>query len=127
MRAAELLLDERAPRLAVAVRDRHAARIVDQHGDEILLRHGRLEDQGRSHQAEQQHRERRQAQADEHQAVARTIERRQTAVGQHRGGRERHRAGDDEEDRPRQPPRDVTLPEHQWRIFEQETEKRFHR
>ena len=34
---------------------------------------------------------------------------------------------EDEEDRPRQPPRDVTLPEHQWRIFEQETEKRFHR
>ena len=54
----ELLLDERAARLAVAIGDRHAARIVDEHAEEILLRDRGLEDQRRPEQAEEQDGER---------------------------------------------------------------------
>jgi hypothetical protein len=69
----ELLLHERAARLAVEVRDRHAARVVDQDAEKILLRHRRLEDQRGPEQAKEQDRQRREPQADEHDAVARSI------------------------------------------------------
>ena len=56
---AELLLDERAPRLAVSIRDRHAARIVEQDAEKILLRHRGFENQRRPHETEQKRRDHR--------------------------------------------------------------------
>jgi hypothetical protein len=53
-RAVQLLLHERAARLAVAIGDRHAARVVDEDAEEVLLRHRRLEDQRRPEQADQE-------------------------------------------------------------------------
>ena len=47
IRGAELLLHEVGARLAVGVGDPHAARVVDQHADEVLLRHGGAEHQQR--------------------------------------------------------------------------------
>ena len=127
VRPAELLLHEGAARLAVAIGNRHAARIVDQDADEILLRHRRLQDQRRPEQAEEQQRQRGEPQADERDAVAPALDGCQAAIGQqccdrHPGGRR-----NDQQDRARQPPGEVALLEHQWRVLEQETEKRFHR
>ena len=126
MRDAELLVHERAARLAVAIGDRHAAGIVDQHADEILLRHRRFQDQRRPHQAEEQQRQRREAEPHEHDAIPWALNGCQAAIGQQRGAGHRYRDGDAEQDRSRQPPGEVPLLEHQWRVFEQETEKPFH-
>ena len=55
----ELLTRERATRLAVPIRDLHTARIVDEHAEEVLLRHRRLDDQHRPEQAEEHEQQRR--------------------------------------------------------------------
>ena len=68
--AAELLLDEVAARLAVQIGDLHAARVVDQHAEEVLLRDRGVHDQRRPEQAEEDERERGEAQADEDDAIA---------------------------------------------------------
>ena len=52
----EVLLDERAARLAVDVGDLHAARVVDEHAEEVLLRDGRLDDEHGPEQAEEDER-----------------------------------------------------------------------
>ena len=51
---AELLLDELGARLPVAIGNRHAARVVEQDAEEVLLRHRGLQDQRGPKQAEQQ-------------------------------------------------------------------------
>ena len=68
---AELLVDEVGARLLVAVRNRHAARVVNQHAEEVLLRDGGAQDQRRAEQAEQEKKEQQQADGDEHRALAR--------------------------------------------------------
>ena len=60
---AERVGDERAARPAVAVGDLQAAGIVEQHAEEILLRHRGLENQRRPQQAERDDRERARAAA----------------------------------------------------------------
>ena len=62
---AELLLDEIGARLLVAVRDGHAARVVDEHAEKVLLRDRGPQDQRWSEQAEQEQEEERQADGDE--------------------------------------------------------------
>ena len=54
---AEFIRRERAARLAVVVGHLHAARVVEQDADEVLLRHRDLEQQHRPQQAEQHDRE----------------------------------------------------------------------
>ena len=63
VRAAERVLDPVAARLAVAIGDAHAARVVDQHADVVALRHRRRQQQHRPEQADHQHDERGHAQA----------------------------------------------------------------
>ena len=109
VRAVQLLLDERAARLAVAVGDRHAARVVDQDAEEVLLRDRRLQDQRRPEQAEEQDRQRREPQADEHDAVARAIGGRNAAIGQQREDGERRHRRDDEQDGAGQTPGEIAL------------------
>ena len=70
--------------LAVAVGNPHAARVVDQDADEVLLRHGGAQDQHRPEEAEEQHRQRGEAQADEHEPVAQAAFERDRAVGDDR-------------------------------------------
>ena len=67
---AELLRDERAARLAVVIGHLHAARVVEQDADEVLLRHRDLEQQHRPQQAEQHDQEQTDADAEQHDAVA---------------------------------------------------------
>ena len=62
---AELLLHVGAARLAVDVGDAHAARVVEQHADDVLVRHGGAQHQHRPEQAQQQ-------QADERGCAARS-------------------------------------------------------
>ena len=84
----QLLLHELAARLAVAVGDEHAARVVDQDAEEVLLRNGRLENQRRPDQTEQQHRDEREPQPDEHAPCRATILRSQS-IGKSGGRRPR--------------------------------------
>ena len=123
VRAVQLLLDERAPRLAVAVRNRHASRVVQQNAEEILLRHRGFEDQRRPEQAKEQHGERREPQADEHDTVARPIGRGHAAISQQREDRGRRSRRDDQQHRAGQAPAEVALLEHEGRVFEQEAKE----
>ena len=69
--AAELIGHERAPRLAaVVIGHLHAARVVDQDADEILLRHRDLEEQHRSQQREKHDKEETDADSEQHGAIA---------------------------------------------------------
>ncbi len=62
---AELALHERGARLAVDISNLHAARVVQQHADEVLLRHRGLDHQQRPEQADQDDGEERDADAGE--------------------------------------------------------------
>ena len=119
----QLLLHERAARLAVEVRDRHAARVVDQDAEEILLRHRRLEHQRGPEQAEEQDRQRRQPQADQHHAVARGDRRPRCPDTSAARGRPAPHRRDDEQDRAGQTPGEIALLKEQGRVFEKEAEE----
>ena len=67
---AELVLDVGAARLAVQVGDAHAARVVEQHADDVLVRHGGAQHQHRPEQADEQQPDQRGAQRRQHDAVA---------------------------------------------------------
>ena len=67
---AELLLHVGAARLPVHVGDAHAARVVEQHADHVLVRHGGAQHQHRPEQADQQQADQRGAQGREDHAVA---------------------------------------------------------
>ena len=124
IRAVQLLLDERAAWLAVAVGDRHAPRVVDQDAEEVLLRHGRLENQRRPEQAEEQDGERGEPQADQDDAIARTIGRprcRDTSGA--RGPRAPCAAATTRSTGAGQPPAEIPLLEHERRVFEEKTEE----
>ena len=119
-------MHEGAARLTVAIGDGHAARIVDEHGEEVLLRHRRLENQRRPEQTDEQHGERRQAERDEHESIAQAIGGRNAAIGEERHDRSRGHAAPDQQDGARERPRHVALLKHEGRIFEEETENVFH-
>ena len=112
--------------LAADVGDRHAARIVDEHAEKILLRHRGLEDQRRPEQAEEQDRERGEAQADEHDTIARAFGRRHAAVGEQREDRDRGRRRDRQQHRARQAPGEIALLEDERRVLEQEAKELVH-
>ena len=106
--------------------DRHAARVVDQHAEKVLLRDRRLENQRGPEQTEEQHRERGEAQADQHHAIARPFGRRHAAIGQQREHRDGRGRRDRQQHRARQAPGEVALLEHEGRILEQEPKELFH-
>ncbi len=54
----------------IFIRDLHAAGIVQQHRDEVLLRHGGFHNQDRAEQTKDDKREERDPQAREHQTIA---------------------------------------------------------
>ena len=121
----QLILHERAARLTVAVGDRHAARVVDQDAEKVLLRHRRLEDQRRPEETDEEHGESGDAQADQDDAIAQTIGGRHAAIRQQRQQRHRDAGDDEEQDRPRQAPAEIALLEHEGRVFEEEAEQPF--
>ena len=86
---AELALHERCARLAVHIGDLHAARIVEQHAEEILLRHRGAHDEQRPEHADQDDGENREADRRERDALARAAV--ALAIGQDRQpSRNRH-------------------------------------
>ena len=119
----EMVLHELQARRLVPVGDAHAARIVDQHAQKVLLRDDRRQHQGRSHQAEGEQRERRQAHDAEHDAFERP------AVAPDLGVRPpRHHAGhDSQQDRqpagPGRAEREVPLLEDQRPVLEEQLEQ----
>ena len=124
-RAVQLLLHERAARLAVAIGDRHAARVVDEDAEEILLRHRGLEDQRRPEQADQEDADHSQPQRDEHRAIDPLVGRRHAAVGQQREDGDRGRDHDRQQHGPGQTPGEIALLKQQRRILEQKAEEVF--
>ena len=121
LRRPELLLNEVGPRFPVGVGDGHAARIVYQHAEEVLLRHGRSEDQERLEQAEQEHSHQTEAQAHQDETVAIGVAfPRHAPVSDQDAGRDdgdrdqppRHRSGD------REP--EIALVEDERRILKEE-------
>ena len=120
-----MLLHERAARLTVAVGDRHAARIVDQHPEKVLLRHRRLENERRPEETDEEHGESGNAEADQNDAIAPAVGGRHAAIREKRQDRHRDTGGDEEQDPPRQGPAEIALLEHEGRVFEKEAEESF--
>ena len=89
---AERLLDERTARLGAPVGNLHASRVVDEDGEEVLLRNGCLDHEDRAEQAEQHEGERRQAQDGQDDPVAHAPARRDRPIREH--GRNNRRHGD---------------------------------
>ena len=114
-----------AARLAVAIRNRHAARIVDQHTEEILLRDRRLEHEHGPEQAEEHDGQRQQPQSDQHDAIAWAIRGRHAAVRQQREEGQHRRARGDQPDHARGAPGEIALLKHERRVLEQEAKRRF--
>jgi hypothetical protein len=78
---AELLDEIPAARLAVDVGDAHAARVVEQDADHVLVRHRGAEHEHRTEQADEQQADERGAQGGEHHTVARREAARRPLVG----------------------------------------------
>ena len=119
---AEVVVDERAARAPVDVGNLQASRIVHQDAQEVLLRHGGLQDQLGAEQAEHDHAEDRQAEDDEDDAVA-TAALRDAAIAE-----QRVRPGQTGEDnrhhhRPRGTQDEIALLEEQRRVFEEEAKQ----
>jgi hypothetical protein len=120
-----LILNERAARLTVAIGNRHAARIVDQDAEKVLLRHCRFEHERRPEETDEEHGQGGDAEADQNDAIAQTIGGRHAAIGQKRHERQRDTGYDDEQDRPREAPAEIALLEHERRVLEEEAEQPF--
>ena len=91
---AELLLDELAARLPAPVGDLHAARVVQQHRHDVLLRHRRADDERRPEEAEEDERQRRHAQHGQDDAIAQPSLAADAPVGDgggHHDGARQHR------------------------------------
>ena len=69
---AELVLHELAARLPGHIGNLHAARVVEQHGHDVLLVDGGAHDERRAEEAEEDERQRRQAQRGQDDAIPRT-------------------------------------------------------
>ena len=93
---AELLLHELAARLPAPVGNLHAARVVQQHRDDVLLRHRGADDQRWTEQAEEHERQRRHPQHGQDDAIAQPSLDANAPVGDGRGhhDRARQRRGD---------------------------------
>ena len=116
---AELLLHELGARLPVAIGDRHAARVVDQDAEKILLRDRRLQNQRRAEQAEQQQRHHAEPQRDQHQRGRAWPVAGDAAVGDQRGERGHGQRREAEGHRARGGKREVALLEDQRRVLEE--------
>ena len=119
----EPILDEAQPLRFVAVRDLHAARVVEQHAQEVLLRHDRREHHDRLQEAEGDHRQCAEPDRRQHTAIERLAVAPDLRVCPQREG-----SGCDcraERDRPGRPDGEVTLLEHERPVLEQELEDRF--
>ena len=88
----EMLLHERAARLAVDVRNLHAPRVVDEHAEEVLLGYGGLHDQHGPEEAEQDDEQRREPDGHQDRAVTRVAFATGAAI---RPDRQRDRGDDD--------------------------------
>ena len=125
LRRRKLILHELQPGRLVPVGDAHAAGIVDQHPQEVLLRDDRRQHQDRPHQAEGEHGERRQTHDGQDHPVGRPAAAADLRVGPPRddagrhGGRHRESAG------PRRAEREVPLLEDQGAVLEEQLEQRF--
>jgi hypothetical protein len=86
-----LLARERTARLIVPVGDLHAARVVYQDAEEVLLRHRRLDDEHRAEQADEHEQQRGGADGREHEPVHRSALRARRTVRQYgRHDRDEH-------------------------------------
>ena len=120
---AELPAHELVARRLVAIGDLHAARVVDEDAEEVLLRHHRRQHEHRPEQAERQHAQRGDADDGQDGAVRRLAVpahreiRAQREVGRAGGGAERKQAD------PGRPERELALLEDQRAVLEQELEE----
>ena len=122
----ELVLHELQPRRLVPVGDPHAAGIVDQHAEEVLLRNHRRQHQDGPHQTEGEQRERRQSHGGEHDPIERPAVAADLGVGTPRHDAGRHRRRQREPAGPRGTEREVPLLEDQRSVLEEQLEQRFH-
>src|SRR5262245_4358781 len=123
---AELLLDERGAGLFVAVRNRHALRVVDEHTQEVLLRDGGLQNDGRTEQTEGDQRDERQTQGDHHGAIALRTVRGDGTVRDERCPRDDRQPEEAERRRSRGGEREIPLVEDERRILEEKSKKPAH-
>ena len=122
----QLFLDEVGPGLAIAVGDRHAARVVDDDAQEVLLGHGGAQDERRAEQADDEHGQHAEPDRHEHQTLARGPFVRDGPVRDEGGGGERGKPQDDERHRPRGGEREVALLKNDARILEEKLEQPAH-
>ena len=122
LRRPQFLPHERVPRRLVAVRDLHAARVVNQDAEEVFLRHDGGEHQHRAKQAEGQHRERGDADPGQHGAVQRLAVAAHLEVGTERQERPGRRGRHRQEAEPRRAERECALIEDQRPVLEQKLE-----
>ena len=123
---AERLFHERAARLRAPIGNLHAAGVVDQHRQKVLLGNRRLHHENRAEQAEEQDAERRDAEHRQDDAIAQAAAPGKAAIGhdgdEHRRGREDRRdvrAG-------RRREAELSLLENDRPIFEEKAEQRVH-
>ena len=123
VRRAELLPHELVARRLVTIRDLHAARVVDQDAEEVLLGHHRGQHEHRPQQAERQHAQRGDADGGQDGAVkplavpAHRVIGAQGEVG--RAGRRSQR----QQAHPRRADRELALVEDERAVLEQELEE----
>ncbi len=91
-----MLFGERAPRLAVDVGNLHAPRVVDEHAQEILLWDGRLHDEHRPEEAEEDEEKGREPDGSQSRAMPRGPLAARSSICQKRDrdGRDHHGSGD---------------------------------
>ena len=127
VRLTELLLHEFGPGLTFSpIRNGHAARVIHQDAQEVLLRHRRLEDDRRTEQTEEEQGDDAQTQADEQRPIPNAAVGDDAPVGNQ--GRQRQETDD------RQPGNrhssggegELALLEDEHRILEQELEQPSH-
>ena len=122
----ELLLHEVRSRLVVAIGDGHAARVVDEHAEKVLLRHRGAQDERRPEQTEEQQRKQTEADDHEHGAFARLTVAFDPAVRNEARRRERGDGHQDQDAGPRRREGEVSLPEDERRVLEQSAKQPTH-
>ncbi len=123
-RVAEGVTDERGARRRLVVRDRHAARVVHEHGEEVALRLDGAEHQHRPEQADENDADRGKAQAEEDQAGGRRCPGNRTAeVGPDRDERGREGRQHGERRRPGRAERQISLGEDHGPELERQAEQ----
>ncbi len=120
----ERRVDELAARLTVVIGDAHAARVVQQDAEKVLLRHGRAKNQNRPEETEENQADKAEAQRDEHHPVEPAGVARSASIREHGRERRRRRQSRRDVDRRRQREAQLALLKHVRRILEEKCKQR---